>query len=114
MVAAAVSSLAAAIRPGLSRGTTMNENRDNQGQPQQQNDAQRQQPAQQNQQDGVRQPQQQQQNPQQTQPGQQNQQADRQDEGERQDALDDDGAIGGVDADEDLEPGRAGDGGAER
>lgn len=94
----------------------MNENRDNQGLQQQPNDAQRPQPDQQNQQGEARQPQQQQQNPQQAQPGQQNQQSDRR-EGEGLGGTDQDqlnnGSVG-VDNDEDLQPGRTGDGGAER
>lgn len=86
--------------------------------PQQSNDAQRQQTGQQNQQGETRQPQQQQGDRQQTQPGQQNQQADRArrdgEGGERtgQDSLDN-GLAGGVDTGA-IEPGRSGDGGAER
>jgi len=95
----------------------MNENRENQGLQQQPNDAQRQQVGQQNQQGETRQPQQQPNDRQQAQPGQQNQQSDRERregaEGTGQDALET-GSVGGVDTGEGLEPGRTGDGGAER
>jgi hypothetical protein len=97
----------------------MTDDRENQGLQQQPNDAQRQQAGQQNQQDETRSPQQQQTNPQQTQPDQQNQQADRDRrqaegvEGTGQDDLNN-GSVGGVDTGGDLQPGRTGDGGAER
>ena len=97
----------------------MNENRDNNGLQQQPNDAQRQQAGQQNQQGETRSPQQQSDERQQPQPGQQNQQADRDrraDEGIEGTGQDDlnNGSVGGVDTGGDLQPGRTGDGGAER
>jgi hypothetical protein len=96
----------------------MGETPNNQGLQQQPNDAQRPQVEQQNQQGDNRAPQQQPQNPQQTQPGQQNQQADRQRregeglEGGGEDQLNN-GVSGGVDTGA-IEPGRTGEGGAER
>ncbi|PVM89445.1 hypothetical protein [Caulobacter endophyticus] len=94
----------------------MGETPNNQGLQQQSGDAQRPQVEQQNQQGETRSPQQQQQNPQQTQPGQQNQQADRQRrEGEGVEGDDElnNGVSGGVETGA-IEPGRTGDGGAER
>jgi hypothetical protein len=84
--------------------------------PQQANDAQRQQAGQQNQQGDTRQPQQQQDERQHNQPGQQNQQADREGrvDAEGNPHIDSDKGLSGGAETDGMEPGRTGDGGAER
>lgn len=92
--------------------TIMTENRDD-GLQQQSTNAQRQQADQQNQQGESRPPRQQADERHQAQPGQQNPLADQGIEAPGQDEPDN-GSVGGAEPAGDLQPGRTGDGGAER